>query len=285
MTRPLRLEFSGALYHVTAHGDRDEEICLDDEDRVGYLKLLGDVRGRFNWIIHAYCLMPNHYHLIVETPDANLSAGMRHLNGVHTLRFNRRHRRVGHVFKGRYHAVLVQKEGYLVELTRYVVLAPVRAGIVAKAGQWPWSSYLATIGEAHSPVWLQTEWLRTEFAGARETAIGCYARFVEEGIRAASPWAALKCRAILGDEAFVARFRNPARLQQLSEVPRIQRRPLSVDLATFRTRYPRDEAMARAYRSGVFSMKEIGDFFGVHYMTVSRAVKKYEKREMLECET
>ena len=110
MTRPLRLEFAGALYHITARGDRREEIYLDDEDRTRFLTLLGEVCQRFNWTTQAYCLMTNHYHLVIETPDANLSAGMRQLNGVYTQRFNRRHRRVGHVFQGRYHAVIVQKE-------------------------------------------------------------------------------------------------------------------------------------------------------------------------------
>ena len=99
MVRPLRLEFPGALYHVTARGDRREDIYLGSEDRSGFLDLLGEVCLRFNWTVHAYCLMTNHYHLVIETPEANLSKGMRQLNGVYTLRFNRRHARVGHVFQ------------------------------------------------------------------------------------------------------------------------------------------------------------------------------------------
>ena len=285
MTRPLRLEFAGAICHVTARGDRREEIYLDDDDRVGYLELLGEVCGRFNWTLHAYCLMSNHYHLIVETPDANLSIGMRQLNGVYTQRFNRRHRRVGHVFQGRYHAVLVQKETYLLELTRYVVLNPVRAGMVAEPGRWPWSSYAAMLGLVRAPMWLETDWLLAQFSTTRRDAVRRYARFVREGVGAASPWQALKHQAILGDEAFVARFRVPDRLEQLREIPKTQRRPLSGELAMYRAHYLRDEAMARAYLSGAFTMKAVGDFFGVHYMTVSRAVQKYEHRKMLECET
>jgi REP element-mobilizing transposase RayT len=285
MTRPLRLEFAGALYHVTARGDRREEIYLDDEDRVGYLELLGEVCARFNWTVHAYCLMTNHYHLIVETPDGNLSIGMRQLNGVYTLRLNRRHRRVGHVFQGRYHAVLVQKESYLLELTRYVVLNPVRAGIVARAGHWRWSSYQAMVGETPAPGWLETDWLLAQFGSRRSDAIERYARFVNEGLSATSPWESLKHQAILGDEAFVAKFRDPARLEQLSEIPKTQRRPLSGELVAYRAEYPRDEAMARAYLCGAYTMKEIADFFDVHYMTVSRAVRKHEQQRMLECET
>ena len=285
MTRPLRLEFAGAICHVTARGDRQEEIYLDDTDRVGYLELLGEVCGRFNWTLHAYCLMTNHYHLIVETPDANLSIGMRQLNGVYTQRFNRRHRRVGHVFQGRYHAVLVQKETYLLELTRYVVLNPVRAGMVAEPGHWPWSSYGAMLGLVPTPTWLETDWLLAQFATARSDAVHRYQHFVREGVGAASPWKALKHQAILGDEAFVARFHDPDRLPQLSEIPKSQRRPISGELAMYRANYSRNEAMARAYLSGAYTMKEIGDFFGLHYMTVSRAVQKYEQCKMLECET
>ena len=127
MTRPLRLEFAGAVYHVTSRGDRREDIYLDDEDRNDWLVVLAMVCDRFNWVVHAYCQMTNHYHLFVETVEDNLSQGMRQLNGVYTQRFNRRHRQVGHLFQGRYKAILVQKEAHLLELSRYVVLNPVRA--------------------------------------------------------------------------------------------------------------------------------------------------------------
>lgn len=115
MARPLRLEFSGALYHVTARGDRREDIYADDEDRHVFLLTLGRVVADFNWVCHAFCLMGNHYHLVVETPDANLSKGMRQLNGVYTQAFNRRHGLVGHLFQGRYKAILVDEEAYLLE--------------------------------------------------------------------------------------------------------------------------------------------------------------------------
>jgi REP element-mobilizing transposase RayT len=144
MARPLRLEFAGATYHVTARGDGREDIYLSDADRRLFLAVLGSVAERFNWTIHAYCLMSNHYHLLVETPEGNLSKGMRQLNGVYTQDFNRTHHRVGHVFQGRYKAILVEKEAYLLELVRYVVLNPVRAGMVRTPGEWPWSSYRAT---------------------------------------------------------------------------------------------------------------------------------------------
>ena len=121
MARPLRIEFPGGLYHVTARGDRREDIYLCDADRQRWLDLLGAVCSRFNWFCHAYCLMDNHFHIVVETVDGNLSAGMRQLNGVYTQWHNRSHSRVGHVFQGRFKAIIVQRETNLLELARYVV--------------------------------------------------------------------------------------------------------------------------------------------------------------------
>ena len=279
MTRPLRLEFAGALYHVTSRGDRREEIFLDDSDRESLLKLLGQVCARFNWTIHAFCLMTNHYHLLLETPDGNLSLGMRQLNGVYTQNFNRRHGRVGHVFQGRFKAILVQKSAYLLELSRYVVLNPVRAGMVTDAADWPWSSYGAVVGTAKAPDWLDTEWLLGQFGDRRRPAVQAYVRFVRAGVGQARPWEQLRHQLFLGDEAFVERFRDMKKPEQLREIPKSQRRAMAKSLSEYRSNYPdRNEAMARAYGSGAYSMKEIGDFFGVHYMTVSRAVRRFEEQ-------
>ena len=277
MARPLRLEFAGALYHVTSRGDRREAIFLDDGDRQSFLELLGQVCARFNWTIHAFCLMGNHYHLLLETPDGNLSLGMRQLNGVYTQNLNRRHGRVGHVFQGRFKAILVQKSAYLLELSRYVVLNPVRAGMVADAGDWPWSSYGAVVGTTKAPDWLDTDWLLSQFGERRRPAVQAYVRFVRSGVGQAGPWEQLRHQVFLGDEAFVERFRDMKHPEQLREVPKSQRRAMAKSLGEYRSGYPdRNEAMARAYGSGSYSMKEIGDFFGVHYMTVSRAVRRFE---------
>ena len=134
MARPLRIEFAGGLYHLTSRGDGREDIYGGDGDRRVFVDLLAQVCERFNWRAHAYCLMTNHYHLLVETPDGNLSKGMRQLNGVYTQRFNAIHNRCGHVFQGRYKAIIVQKDAYLLELSRYIVLNPVHAAIVRAAG-------------------------------------------------------------------------------------------------------------------------------------------------------
>jgi putative transposase len=146
VARPLHLEFPGALYHVTSRGDRREDIYLDANDRQAWLSVLDTVCRRFDWVVHAYCQMSNHYHLVVERPDGNLSRGMRQLNGLYTQAFNRGHGLVGHLFQGRYKAILVQKEGYLLALSRYVLLNPVRAHMVDDPADWPWSSYRTVIG-------------------------------------------------------------------------------------------------------------------------------------------
>ena len=143
MARPLRIEHPGAVYHVTSRGNAREDIFISDTDRLKFLEILGNTVEKYNWLCHAFCLLDNHYHLIIETPDPNLSLGMRQLNGVYTQSFNRIHQRVGHVFQGRYKAILVEKGNHLLELCRYVVLNPVRAGMVSKPGDWKWSSLKA----------------------------------------------------------------------------------------------------------------------------------------------
>lgn len=282
MARPLRLEFPGALYHVTARGDRREPIYSGDEDRERWLGLLGDVCRRFNWVCHAWCQMTNHYHLVVETPEGNLSRGMRQLNGVYTQSFNRAHGRVGHVFQGRYKAVLVDKDSYLLELARYVVLNPVRAGMVQDVADWPWSSFHATAGEGAAPDWLATDWLRSQFASSRREAIEQYQAFVRAGAGAQSPWEDLKAQVFLGDEEFVERMQRQSHNANLEEVPQVQSRPAPEPLAHYTGDPDRRRGMARAYRSGGYTMKAIAEHFGVHYATVSRAVRRYESESVGE---
>ncbi len=131
--------------------------------------------------------MGNHYHLMVETPDGNVSAGMRHLNGVYTQRFNRRHGRVGHMFQGRFKAIVVERQSYLLALCRYVVLNPVRAAMVKRVERYPWSSYRATAGLEPAPWWLATDWVLGQFGRQRRGAQARYTDFVHAGIGAVSP--------------------------------------------------------------------------------------------------
>lgn len=277
MSRPLRIEFPGALYHVTSRGNRREPIYLDKADRIGFLQVLSNVCGRFRWACHAYCLMSNHYHIMVETLDATLAQGMRQLNGVYTQRFNRRHDRVGHVFQGRYHAVLVKRESHLLEVARYIVLNPVRAGLVHAARDWRWSSYRATAGLTTSPAWLHTKWLHT-FFGATSDATREYRRFVSSGISQPSPWEDLRQQLYLGDDDFVLETQlRIGRAAVSAEVPLVQRRALPQPISHFAHELPdRNRAIVNAFRDGGYTLKEIGEHFGLHYSHVGRIVRAAE---------
>lgn len=223
MARPLRLEFAGALYHLTSRGDHREKIYFDDQDRRTFLDLLGKEILQQHWVCYGYCLMDNHYHVLVETPEPNLVRGMRRLNGVYTQSFNRRHGRVGHVFQGRYKAILVDKENYLLELCRYIVLNPVRAKVVTTAGKWPWSSYRATAGETASPKWLAADQVVSFFSGRRSG----YRRFVTEGIMQESIWEHLNGQIYLGERGFLKRMQNRVDRSAARGIAKAQRKPLT----------------------------------------------------------
>lgn len=164
MARPLRIQYAEAVYHVTSRGNARRSILKDDEGRGMLLSMLKEVNDRFHWVCHAYCLTTNHYHLVIETPDGNLSKGMRHLIGFYSIRFNRRHGSVGHVSQGRRKAILVQNEGHLLEVCRYVVLNPARAKkVVGVPERWGWSSYRATAGVEKAHPCLTTDWVLGQF--------------------------------------------------------------------------------------------------------------------------
>jgi putative transposase len=287
MARPLRIELPGGLYHVTSRGDGREDIYFDVEDREAWLAVLANVCTRFNWICHAYCQMTNHYHLVVKTPKGNLSNGMRQLNGVYTQRINRSHGRVGHVFQGRFKAVLVEQDSYLLELARYVVLNPVRAGLVRDAAEWRWSSHRAMLGRDPRPIWLDTDWLLGQFGAQRRPAIAKYEEFVRAGAGQPTIWNALRNQIFLGGQSFVEKMqRHIAAPDDLKEVPRLQRRPMAKPLEHY-ARKGR-AGMAEAYLSGDYTMQQIAAHFAVHYSTVSRAVRQSEKQRdggVLDCKT
>jgi REP-associated tyrosine transposase len=273
MARPLRIELAGAIYHITARGNAQSDIYLNDKDRYRFLELLGETCHRFNWLCHAYCLMTNHYHLVIETGDANLSKGMRHINGVYTQRFNRSHQRVGHIFQGRYKAILIDKDGYLLEAIRYVLLNPVRAHMTKSAGQYRWSSYRAMIGIIQVPGWLAREWILSQFAKRINLAQRRFINFVMEGQMAPGLWENLRNQVYLGDEQFVTRMQATVNDDKLlTEIPRLQRSNFTTSLDDYEQKYPIKIAMRKAYESGGYTFKEIADHFDVHYSTVSRAV-------------
>lgn len=273
MARPLRIEFSGALYHITSRGNGHEDIYLKDEDRELFIAVLGECCDLFNWSIHSWCQMTNHYHLLIETPDANLSKGMRYLNGVYTQRFNRLNISTGHVFQGRYKSILVEKAAYLLELSRYIVLNPVRAGMVESAENWNWSSYGSTVGINYCPKWFDREWVLGSFGKKEKTAIKNYIQFVANGIQQPSPWLKLKNQIYLGSHDFVNNVQKNISRKNLSEIPKIQKRAVPKSLEEYEKKSSgRNEAIVVAYRSGGYTLAEIGEYHSLHYSTVSRII-------------
>ncbi|CAM4308685.1 REP-associated tyrosine transposase [Vibrio neonatus] len=271
----MRLEFSGALYHITSRGNERKCIYASDEDFELFLDVLGQVCEHYNWVVHAYCLMSNHYHLLLETPDGNLSQGMRHLNGVFTQSINRKHKRVGHLFQGRYKAILVDKENYLLELCRYIVLNPLRAKMVENLDEWQWSSWHHMLGNLESPDWLATDALLCHFSRNRKVAIKEYIQFVANG-RGVNIWQHLQHQVFLGSDHFVQTHQAlHDKLQcDLQEVPLKQRRSKPKPLPTYEALASnRSEAMSLAYRSGGYTLKQIANYFNVHCSIVSRIVR------------
>lgn len=233
--------------------------------------------------------MTNHYHLMVETADANLSRGMRQLNGVYTEKFNAAHQCVGHVYQGRYSAILIQRERHLIAVMRYVMLNPVRAGLVDAAAEWPWSSYGACIGSVSTPTWLRTDWM-DGVVGSGPNRAAAFAQFVADGVVEPSCWRQLTHQIYLGDTAFVCESQKQVSHIPLSaEIPQIQRRPVRaacVSIAEDMGRVAsssdpkaRNHAIVAAFATGRYTMREIGEHFGVHYSRVSRIVSVAETRK------
>lgn len=283
MARPLRIEYEGAIYHVTSRGNAGEAIYLNDTDRDRFLELLGIVVEQFGWICHAYCLMTNHFHLLVETPAPNLSRGMKHLNGVYTQWFNRQHARVGHLVQGRFKAILVEKESYLLELARYIVLNPVRAQMVRSAREWRWSSYRSTARLASPPAFLATAWILSQFNDDPGVATHAYRAFVKRG-RGIDVWEALKAGMLLGTDTFVESL-NPllkdvAGNREIRKRERLATRPsleeLFADASDKRARNAQIHASVRTHE---YELKEVGDFLGLSSPTISVIAKHVEEAE------
>jgi REP element-mobilizing transposase RayT len=271
MARPLRIEFPGALYHVTGRGNARRPMVRDDRDRELFVEVLGRAVERYRLVLHAFCLMGNHYHLLVETPQAGLGRAMRHLNGVYTQAFNRRHRTVGHVFQGRYKAILVERDAHLVSLARYVVLNPVRAGICKRPEDYRWSSYRATAGLERPPAMLTLDAIHGQFGRNVQRARERYRAFVAEGA-GEEAFASLRGQ-VLGSDEFV---RSATYGREASpEVPRKVRRPLRPSLGDLFAREG-DIAILSAYRDYGYRLAEIAAHLRCAPATVSRRLRLLE---------
>jgi REP element-mobilizing transposase RayT len=277
MARPLRIQFAGGFYHVMARGNERRAIFQDDFDRRAFLDQLWRVCDRLTWRVWSYCLMNNHYHLLVETQRPTLARGMRDINGVYAQAYNRRHDRVGHLFQGRYVARLVQKESYLLVLTRYIALNPVRAGLCTRPDEWLWSSYGLIARNVPLPDRLAGPQLLAMFGFPPSAARLRFQEFVRAGIGTPGPTSKTENRLFIGDDEFVAEMK--ARVKAMSlEVPRIERTWKPLDEYK-RECGQRDEAIRRAYASGTYTLAAIADHFGLHYATVSRIAKRTRRAD------
>ena len=286
MARPLRIEFPGAVYHVTSRGDRREPIFDDDEDRMNLLSVVAHTMTRFDAAVLAYCLMDNHYHFVIHTRLANLSQLMRQLNGVYTQTYNRRHRKVGHLFQGRFKGILVDRDAYLLEVCRYVDLNPVRARMVRDPGKWRWSSYGAHIGVKAAPEWLDTAAVHGYLMG-REAKTAADKR--KAGLRYAAHVAAgkdvklwddaLAQQIYLGSQDFVERMQalvDPARAAA-KDIPTRQRRAMAKPIQYYLDRArERDAGIYTAATEGHHSLTAIAKVVALSITRVSRIVRRIE---------
>jgi len=285
MARPLRIEYDGALYHVTSRGNERKPIFKDDGDRELFLTTLWQVSERFHWLCHAYCLMGNHYHLVIETPDGNLSKGMRQLNGVYTQAFNRRHHRVGHLFQGRFKGILVQKESHYLEVCRYVVLNPVRAKAVKQPREWAWSSYRATGGLAAVPRCLKVEEILSHFGQRRGPAQEKYREYVGERIAGATIWENLEAQSLLGLEGFADALRGHVTGKEtVREIPKGQRLIGRASLKKLfdkagKGKAIRDRVISKAVNEHEYSQMEVARHLKLHYSTISRLIKSVNEEQ------
>ena len=225
--------------------------------------------------------MDNHYHLLVETPDGNLSIGMRQLNGVYTQAFNRRHRRSGHLFQGRFKAILIQKDTHLLEVCRYVVLNPVIAGMIERPEEWRWSSYRAMAGRGKSHPCLTTDWVLRQFSTRRRDAAAEYRRYVRGGIGRESIWSEIKGQALMGEDSFVESFVDHlTKHRDISEIPKSQRflhRPVLEKIFTgkdLKDKAKRDKKIAEAVEKYGYSQRTVADHLGMHFSSVSRILRR-----------
>jgi REP element-mobilizing transposase RayT len=274
MARPLRLQLAGGIYHVTARGEAGGRIYIDDVDRQYFLRVVARLRSRLACRCLAYCLMGNHYHLVVETERPNLARCMQHLNGAYAQWFNCRHDRPRtHLFQGRYHSVLVQRDAHLLELARYLALNPVKAGLCRRPEEWAWSSHRAMLGLEPAGV-ASVELMLSYFGEGVAASRLAYAAFVSKlnpaDLRAPGP-------VVAGDSAFVATHLPSA--PPSTEIPREAWRAVRPALEQIFAEHEHDEAIASAFREFGYSQREIAEHIGCHYSTVSRRLRNWEDGE------
>jgi putative transposase len=286
MARPLRIAFPGAFYHVMARGNAKARIFLDEHDCRRFLEILGEVHDRFDLVCHTFCLMENHYHLVVETPLGNLSPAIRHLNGVYAQWWNSAHDRCGHLFQGRFKAQLIQRDRYLRAACRYVVLNPRRAGLVQHPRDWPWSSYRAAAGLEEPPRLLTTALLNSLIASPSDTdSCTAYEQFVlQVGDDLDTGDAIRRDARFLGTDAYWRQVRAAAVCSRARDVPKREFRCAASSLVDLlnspSTRFVRNRRIWSAHFEFGYSSREIGRQLGLSPVTV-RKILVVQNRQVL----
>jgi len=305
MARQLRVEFEGAFYHVTSRGNLKERIFFNDRDREKFLEILERTKERYSYLLHAYALMDNHYHLLIETPKANLSQIMQNINTSYTVYINRKYRRAGHLFQGRFKGIIVDKDGYLVTLSRYIHLNPVRAKIVHKPQEYKWTSYSAYIDRTLRSSLVDTADTLSYFSDKIGKAIKRYKAFVEEDIiEGENPFKDVEVGIVLGGKELKTKILELLGQKRADEeLPQIKRlrENVAIDkiISTCCMFFGRtwEELLKRGkgkserqiviYLSKILSGRknvEVGKYFGIKGSAVSEVMKAVEMR-MREDET
>ena len=300
MSRPLRIEYPGAWYHIMNHGRRDERICQDNRDCERFVALLRESAELWNLRVSAYCLMPNHYHLLVQTPDANISRCMRHINGVYTQRYNRRHHCEGQLFRGRYKSILVDADSYLLQLVRYIHRNPLRAGLTDNLKRYAWSSHKGYLSGAAQWSWLHKDYVLSMLSKDKANRLRTYRHFVamhdEDGI--IRIYEKKKWPSFLGSEGFVNSIKEKFFSRKADdEVP--QSRELAIESSKIRKTvcefYKISERELVLSKRGVFneprnvaiyltrrlrgdSLKQVAKEFGMSkYSSVSSVIERMKE--------
>jgi len=296
MTRPLRIEYPGAFYHITSRGIEKRDLFLSRSDRFRFLSYLESATERYGAVIHVYCLMGNHYHLLLETPRGNLSQIMHHVNGAYTIYFNIKNERVGHLFQGRYKSILVEADTYALELSRYIHLNPVRSGIAHDPTRFPWSSSGSYAGMRATPAWLTRNSILSYFSGKVKERHAAYRRFVERGIgrHLENPVSYAVAATILGKEAFVQKIKSEHLCSRApdDEVPalKIAKNRISIRKIVetvhldfgVGTKEAKKASIYLCHRFSGESLKGIGLHFDMRESAVSKASQRFSRMLALD---
>ena len=275
MARQLRPEYAGAVYYVSSFGNRGQSVFQNSADGNAWIEILEGVCGRFGCRCFGYCLMSDGYHLVIETPKPNLSKAIRQLNGVYTQRSNRLHDTGGHVFRGRYKSIVVEKEEYLLPLMAHIFLLPLRAGFVKHPNQFKWSSCRYLYGKDEAPEYIDLEWFSEGFSSDTDSFDG----FLEES-HSRDVISETRKQIYLGNDEFIKLVQEKTKKSSRSkDIPRSQvTKPVSSVLTDLeRSGHSRNEAIAKTYLTGDYTLREIADAVSVHYSVVSKIVSEYEK--------